>query len=312
MPPRPGPAALALVVVAALAACTAGGGIPRASGPTGAPPSGADATASPAAPTATPGATATPETAAWLRAWLTQAIPPRDALARADTLVVTADGVAVQPMAVPAVFPGPAVTPLGGRRLSAAGRQAILARARELGLLGGIGDLGSPTAPGAAVGHIVLQAGGRRVEIAGDPVAEMVCIKAPCNSAPRSREAFGTFWRALSDLGWLGAELGPERPFSPPAYAVLVGPSPMPDPSLGADVALWPLAVPITSFGSPVGGARCGTVAGRDAELLRAALGRANALTQWAQGPATNATFGLTVRPVADGSDACREVFGAG
>lgn len=215
-------------------------------------------------------------------------------------------------MAAPAVFPGPAVTPLGGRRLSEAGWQAILARARDLGLLGGIGDLGSPTAPGAAVGHIVLQAGGRRVEIAGDPVAEMVCIKAPCNPAPGSREAFGTFWRALSDLGWLGAELGPEQPFSPPAYAVLVGPSPMPDPSLGADVALWPLAVPITSFGSPVGGARCGTAAGPDAELLRAALERANALTQWAQSPATNATFGLTVRPVADGSDACREVFGAG
>jgi hypothetical protein len=86
----------------------------------------------------------------------------------------------------------------------------------------------------------------------------------------------------------------------------------VPDATIGAEIALWPLSTPITGFGAAVlgGSYRCGTVTGVDAVRLGAALAKANGLTQWVASPSTDATFGLTVRPLADGQDACREVFG--
>ena len=60
------------------------------------------------------------------------------------------------------------------------------------------------------------------------------------------------------------------------------------------------------------GTARCGTVTGADADALRPALDAATPLTPWVQDPETSATFGLTVRPMVSGEDACREAFGVG
>ncbi len=189
-----------------------------------------------------------------------------------------------------------------------------MARAQELGLLGRQTNFGSTGLPGGVTGVIELTVDGGRVAIQGNPDAERQCITTPCSPAPGSPEAFGTFWRELLDLSWLGSDLGPPSPFAPPVYSVLVGAAPQPDPLLGADIAVWPLAVPITSYGRPVanGTARCGTSTGADASSLGDALAKANALTQWVQSPTTSATFGLTVRPLAPGEDACREVFGVG
>jgi hypothetical protein len=232
----------------------------------------------------------------------------------ADHLVITSAGVAVETTPIPTPFPGPAVLPMAGRQLTPAGLAKVVARARALGLLGGATDFGSPSMPGAATGHITLTVEGKTVEITGNPQSTMECIKAPCDPAPGSPEAFGAFWRDLGSLDWLGADAAAQRPYEPPVYSVLVGPPPTPDPNLGASVVVWPLATPIAAFGTPVanGTLRCGTVGGGDAVALRGALAEANALTQWTQSQTTSATFGLTVRPLTDGQDACREVFGVG
>jgi hypothetical protein len=251
---------------------------------------------------------------AWLRAWTTQALPPLNVFGLTDALVITADGVAVMSMPVPTVYPGPAVIPLGGRQLTQGGRAKILARAMVLGMLGTQTDFGAPNMPGAATGHVALTVDGRLVEITGNPNMTIECVKAPCDAAPGTPEAFGQFWLELSNLDWLGADVAGPQSYSPPVYSVLVGQAPKPDPQLGTNIVVWPLATPITSFGAPVanGTARCGTATGADADLLGTALAKANGLTQWVQSASTNATFGLTVRPLTDGQDACRDVFGIG
>ena len=318
-------ARLSVVVLAALlAACTAPGGSGAPASPSSSDaPSSSAAAASPSTapgPSSSGGAPSIGPTAsqdafgAWLRAWTTQALPPLNVFGLTDVLVVTADGVAVTSMPVPTVYPGPAVVPLGGRQVSQAGRDKIIARATALGLLGTTRDFGAPDMPGAATGHVSLTVDGRQVEITGNPNMTIECIKAPCDAAPGTPEAFGQFWLELSNLDWLGADAAASQPYNPPVYSALVGQAPPPDPRLGANVVIWPLATPITSFGAPVvnGTARCGTVTGADADLLGSALAKANGLTQWVQSATSNATFGLTVRPLTDGRDACRDVFGIG
>lgn len=310
-------ARFAVVVPAILlAACTAGGGWrPPSQAPQSSPspqPSQRPV-ASPAAPSS-PAATVGP----WLRAWVTQALPPPNAFGLPDALVITSDGVAVAHLSIADIHPRPAVVPLVGRQLTSAGRDQILARARGLGLLSGATQFGAPDLPGAATAHILLTVDGRAMEILGNPNATIMCIKAPCDPAPGTPEAFGEFWRQLanSDLlhDWLGPDVASQQPFQPPVYSVLVGPAPTPDPKLGADVAYWPLPTPIARFGIAVldGSYRCGTVGGADAGDLAAALARANSLTQWTQSESTSAAFGLVVRPVVEGQDACREIFGIG
>lgn len=132
-------------------------------------------------------------------------------------------------------------------------------------------------------------------------------------SAPGSAAAFAEFWRRLGDLGsWMPSELGPEAPYVAPAYAILVGPSPMLDANLPQQPMDWPLDQPLGLFGGPVGDGsyRCGTVSGADAATLLPALNGANALTPWVHDPSTSATFGVTVRPMVPGEDICREIFG--
>ena len=251
---------------------------------------------------------------AWLRATTTQAIPPASLFAVQPVAVVTGDGQYVVNGPVDAIYPGPLLPNLLSSPISEAGREAIAAEARRLGLLGPKTDFRSPIAlPGGVTGRIELTIDGQPVMLLGDPAAEIVCIMAPCDPLPGTPEAFGTFWRELADpTTWLADALGPASPFVPDAYAILVGPPPTPDASLGAQVIDWPLETPLATFGGPVanGTLRCGTVAGTDADTLRPALESANQLTQWTQDPSASAAFGLTVRPVIAGEDPCAETFG--
>lgn len=244
-----------------------------------------------------------------------QAIPPLSLFGNQPLLVITGDGIAVTPGPLRASYPGPLLPSLVGRSISEAGEAAIVQEARDLGLTGGPGDFtGDGGMLGGVSGRIELTVDGRRITITGRPDARMECITTPCDPAPGSPEAFGTLWAKLLDLPtWLPDQLGPEMPYVAPAYALLVGPAPEADPSLPQSPADWPLTTPLATFGGPVanGTARCGTVSGDEAEALRPALAAANQLTPWVQDPGEGDVFGLLVRPLTPGEDACRETFGA-
>jgi len=290
------PIALAALLVAGCAGATPS----TAPTPSAAPPT-------PVIPVESPSAGAVGD-AYWLRLTTSQAIPPLDRFTVGPTAIITGDGQYLLPGAVPAIYPGPLVYPYFASAVSDAGRDQVLAWADELGLLSGQVDFtGNGALPGGVMGTVELTVDGSRVTLQGIPDSTE-------GGDPGSPAAFAEFWRRVSSLPQtLPGELGPEQPWTPDGYAILVGPPPAPEPGLGGDIADWPLDVPLGEFGTEVAdGYRCGVVTGDDAATFAPALGAANQLTQWTQDPTTSATFGLTVRSVAIDEDPCAEVFGVG
>ena len=251
-----------------------------------------------------------------LRLTTTQALPPIEQFGWGFSVAITSGGVVVAPGAVPAIYPGPLLTPLWGRQLTENGWAKIVAQARAHGLLVVNGNFaGDAAMPGAALGRIDIFADGRTWTITGDPNSQIMCITTPCDPAPGTPPAFGAFWRAVSDLAsWMPGDLGKEAPYRPSAYALLIGPAPVAEAGIAPGIADWPLEAALASFGDPVAntGLRCGIVAGADAEALRPALEAANQLTQWTQDPTTSATVGLQVRSLLPGENPCNELFGLG
>jgi hypothetical protein len=249
----------------------------------------------------------------WLRLTTTQAILPVNLFGRLDPLVITGDGRVVSAGAVPAIFPGPLVTPLVARQLTDAGRAAILKLATDLGLVGRQTDfVGGPPLAGGIMGHIQISIDGKLVELTGLP--DVQCTTSPCNPAPATPEAFSLFWQRMLDLGsWLGAELGPDSPYTPAAYSVLVGPSPVPQAGINPVIADWPLPDQLATMGIDASqGYRCATFTGGAVAVLKEAFDKANQLTGWTQDPQFSASYGLTVVPLAPGQDACKDLFGTG
>ena len=295
------PAARRLVlpfVAVALVAAFGGG----AASPTPAPPSPENPT--PVIPVPSPGEGGT----YWLRMTTFQAIPPVNLFAVPSTATITGDGQYLVQGAVPAIYPGPLVMPLFGRQVSDAGRAQILAWADELGLLSGKTDfMGDGGLPGGITGQIELTVDGRLVALRGLPDASSPDPK------PGSPEAFGTLWQRIANLPQtLPGELGPEQPYTPNAYAILVGEPPAPQDGMTASLMDWPLEMPLATFGGPVANntARCGLVEGEDAATLTPALAQANQLTMWTQDPEFSVAYGLTVRPIVAGENPCAEIFG--
>ncbi len=288
---------LPIVAVALVAAC---GG--TAASPT--PPQPSPANPTPVIPVPSPAEGGT----YWLRMTTFQAIPPVNLFAVPPTATITGDGQYLVQGAVPAIYPGPLVMPLFGRQVSDAGRAQILAWADELGLLSGKTDFtGDGSLAGGITGQIELTVDGSLVALRGLPDA------ASADPKPGSPEAFGELWRRIASLPQtLPGELGPEQPYTPTAYAILVGQPPAPQDGLTASVMDWPLDTPLATFGGPVANnsARCGLVEGEDAATLTPAFAQANQLTMWTQDPEFSTAYGLTVRPIVSGEDPCVEIFG--
>ena len=265
-------------------------------------------------PSPSPSGSASPESAYALRAAFTQAIPPTARFTWLPYAFVTADGIAITQGAVPAIIPGPLVPPLFGAQLSDGGYDRIVDRARSLGLLDGSGDFGpAEPMPGSVSGTIGLRVDGVVRELTGDPNANIQCITTPCEAAPGTPEAFGSFWMELGDLrSMVGDELGAEAEHHPEAYALLIGVAPPDDAGIEPQVVDWVLDTPLAEMGQPVGPEptpRCAAVGGDDATTLEAAIARSNQLTMWVD-ESVDAPVSIVVRPLLPGDDPCMELFG--
>jgi hypothetical protein len=286
-----------LATAVVLAGCSAAGG--SSSSPVASAPSGA-----PAAP------------AYRLRATTTQALPPVNQFGLLPMVTITGDNEVVVAGPQIMIYPGPLLPNLRARPITDAGFEKIVQRGRDLGMFTGSGNFTPPdVAPGAPLGRIQIVVGGVLHALTGDPSRTIVCITAPCNPAPGTPEAFGSFWASLADLGWLAGELGQEAPYVAAAYAVLAGVEPAEQPSLHEPVAVWPLEDRLATFGKPIGSAslpRCGTARSEDATTLRPVLEMANKLTPWVDKGAESPSNGtpIQVRPMVPGEDVCLEVFG--
>ena len=233
----------------------------------------------PPAPTPSPTPSAGP---LYLRAWLTQALPPPSLFGWGPMMTVS-EGVTIDyNVAVPAIFPGPLVILPNARGVSPAGEQTLIDQARELGLLSGATDFtGGGVAPGGQTGHLLMIVGGERHELIGDPARTVRCEGLRCVADPGTPEAFAVFWRLLSDVSWLESQLGPSRPYTPQRLAILVGPV-QPQNDFQPNRLAWPIETSLADFGQPIAGdgdLRCGVVAGDALPALLNALAQANQLS---------------------------------
>jgi hypothetical protein len=238
-----------------------------------------------------------------LRVWSTQALPPAGAFATSGDDLGIADGRLIVHGPQIELFPGPLLPNIQSSPISAAGMAAIIDAARQTGLLDGPTDLtGGQMPPGSQTGHLLFVIGGVEREVLGDPTRQIVCITTPCDAAPGTPEAFGSFWARIHGIAeQLGGEVGAASPYVPAKLAVLLA-KPEIDPDNEPPIVMWPLETAMSQFGVPFFGSdvdRCGVIEGADLQTFMAALGRANELTHVTDG--VDAIYRLVARPLFPG-----------
>lgn len=251
----------ALILAMLLAAC---GGPGPAPSPTPTP-----------APSPTPGAEGF-----YLRAWLSQALPPQHTLTWLPPLTIS-EGMAIDGnVAIPMIFPGPLMIVPNVREITPEGQAAIVDLARRLGLLDGQTDFtGSTAMPGSTTAHVLMVIDGSEVELIGDPSATGRCPTGDlrCQPEAATAEAFAWFWARLGYLDdWLEGEVGPTAAYAP--ERLLVVSTPPTDLDVPAQPVAWPLEAGLPELGEPwiIDGTRCATVEGDELEILLPVLLAAN------------------------------------
>ncbi|HWO70215.1 MAG TPA: hypothetical protein VNP94_05610 [Actinomycetota bacterium] len=239
-------------------------------------------------------------------------VPPAYAFRELPSFSLYGDGRLIRPGATIEIYPGPALPGLYVTRISEEGVQAILARAREAGLLGPDRRLDWPVVADAPWTTFTVAAGGVSHVVSAyalgfEEGTEGGLPPGVTEEEAAARRELAAFLRALGDLrSWLPAgAVGPEEPYEPHALRVLVEPwREAPDPALAQPEVAWPLG-PLAGFGEPSGlapGARCGVVEGSDLRALLPLAERANELTSWTSG---GERYLLTFRPLLPDESGC-------
>ncbi|MEA2677638.1 MAG: hypothetical protein QOJ81_1779 [Chloroflexota bacterium] len=256
------------------------------------------------APSPSPSPQPSPSTAFYLRAWYTQALPPRHTFNWLAMLTV-ADGVLLDGnVAIDMIFPGPLTVLPIARPITPAGIAQLVDEARRLGMLSDKTDYtGGQPMPGARLGQVQLIVDGVTYNLTGNPDATIVCVRAPCEAAPGTPEAFGAFWQELVMAGtWLEPELGPAQEFVPDRVALLlVTPTAQDLPNQPAE---WPFDTALTDTGVEFpgeAGARCVTLSGDALAAVWPTLRDGNQLTVFVDDGGTQAA--AIVRVIVPGDE---------
>jgi hypothetical protein len=200
-------------------------------------------------PSPSPSPSLSPATGFYLRAWFTQALPPRNTFSWLAMLTI-ADGVLLDGnVAIDMIFPGPLTILPIARPISPDGIAMLLDEARRLGLLGDVTDFtGGQAMPGARLAQLELIVDGKTYMLTGDPDALSRCGGTRCIPDPGTPEAFAAFWQELTMAEtWLAAELGPTQQYVPDRVALLLtAPANQGMANVPAD---WPFDTPLAEAG---------------------------------------------------------------
>ena len=232
-------------------------------------------------PSPQPSPSPSPAADFYLRAYYTQALPPRFTFAWLALTV--SEGVLYDGnVAIDMIFPGPITIVPYARTISEAGIAALIDEARRLGMLDGNGDFtGGQQMPGARLAQVELVIDGQAYTLTGNPDAMIVCVRAPCEAPPGTPEAFGAFWQGLTMAGaWLESELGPVQDWMPERVALLLTAPTAQD--MPAQPAEWPFDTSIAEAGIAYPGEegdRCVTLTTDALAALWPILRDANQLT---------------------------------
>jgi hypothetical protein len=233
-----------------LAACSVAGPSPSpAPSPTPVPP-----TPSPS-----------PVASFYLRAYYTQALPPRNTFNWLASLTVSDPLLLDGNVAIDMIFPGPLTILPIARPITPAGIEALVDEARRLGLLSDKTDFtGGGPMPGARLAQLELIVDGVTYNLTGNSDLTIQCVRAPCEAAPGTPEAFAAFWQELTMYStWLDSELGPDQQYVPDRIALLL--TPPTDQAMPNRPAAWPFDTPLAEAGVAFpgeSGDRCVTLTG--------------------------------------------------
>ena len=228
-------------------------------------------------------------------------IAPQAQLRRVPVLGLYGDGRLIVPGPQIEIYPGPALPNLQVRTVSEDGIQAILAAARDAGLLGPDRRYDNGRIADAPTTTFTVVTEGSRHVVS----VYALGMEAPGDSFPSDRSALAAFQGKLSDLqSWLPAgSLGREEPFRPNELRVFVLPY-QPQEDLPQRVMDWPAG----SFGGflrviDLTDVRCGTVSGSALPAVLSAAGSANELTRWR---ADGRLWTVVFRPLLPDESGCR------
>lgn len=299
--PRPLPRSLTVVVLIGLtlAACTAAG----TPGPSG------GATAGPSGAVGDPIAHPTGPHDLVIRYEQTGGfVAPNFLVTRYPIVSVYGDGTTITEGPVDAIYPGPALPNLQVTKLTEAGIQKLLARARDAGLLGPDATYNVTNIADATTAEFTVVAAGATHHVSAYALG-MVSETGLDSKAVAARAKLLAFANAIGDLHkTVGPDAAAEVPYDYDAIRIYVMTgAPVPsDPSLTREPLAWPLAAPLATFGAPGTGsmtnARCGVVSGTDLALLKPLFPNATQITGW---KAAGKVYTLFLLPLLPDQTAC-------
>src|SRR5687767_15032347 len=154
-------------------------------------------------------------------------VPMEYAFRSLPQLTIYGDGLALTQGAMIAIYPGPALTPVSARRLTARGVQEVLDKAEELGLLSEPPDYGQPPVADAPTTTVSLSSGGRTYVHKAEALQETAAMEGegsqggpPSQDQREARRRLAEFVAAVGDLRALVGEddAGEEETWEPVGY----------------------------------------------------------------------------------------------
>jgi hypothetical protein len=228
-------------------------------------------------------------------------VPPGFLVTRLPRLSVYADGRAIETGAVPAIYPGPAVTPLIAHRLGPDDLTRLAAEAREAGLAGP--DRAWSAVAVADVETTVLTV----VDAAGIHRHSFYALGfEPAPNASQAERAARLAARSFIDETEAIVGATASGPFDVPAYRIYALPADRQPASIdpAPNVVDWPAGLPSLAtleplIGSPLA-ADCGVIQGDDLPAFKGVLARATQITRYRE---AGADWTLLIRPLLPDED---------
>ena len=226
-------------------------------------------------------------------------VPAEAAVGAVPSVTVLADGTVISAAAVPAIYPGPAITPLESTKVDGATVERLVDRARSLGLLEGPLEFGQPSVADAPDTTVTITAGGTTHRHAANALGIDGDDGVGARSGLTETEVANR--RALSTFVAATQNLPPgERAWVPTSVAVYgLGPYSA-DPEQPQNEVEWPLTAP-----PAVGDQSCTVVEGDEVTVLLDVLTQASARTPWL---VDGTRQSLAFRPIVPGQPGCPNV----
>jgi hypothetical protein len=238
-------------------------------------------------------------------------VPPEVTLKNVPGVSIFGDGRMIVTGPVIEIYPGPALPNLQVTRLTEEAMQAILAEARDAGLLEGDASYDYPCVADVPTTTFTVNAEGATHTTS----AYALGFDAGTGSTggcggtkvdTEARAALNDFSTKLGDVRtWLPTgSYSDEEAYTPTELRIYTT-NVRRDPELRQQPLEWPLETPLSTFGEPdanLPDLRCGTITGEDLAAVLPLAEQANELTPWTS---DGERFGLVFRPLLPDEHGC-------